>query len=100
MNIYQNALDAQSASNLSGVVLQFARDMRRINEEVRAGGGGTEQVNTHPVCRLYAEQIAWLTGAGSCPSNATYIRAHDACQRKVEEETEPQTEGNRPHDVA
>ena len=64
-NIYQNALDVQSASNLSGVVLQFARDMRRINEEVRASGGGTEQVNKHPVCRLYAEQIAWLTGAGS-----------------------------------
>ena len=36
MSIYQNALDVQSASNLSGVVLQFARDMRRINEEVRA----------------------------------------------------------------
>ncbi len=30
MSIYQNALDVQSASNLSGVVLQFARDMRRI----------------------------------------------------------------------
>ena len=26
-NIYQNALDVQSASNLSGVVFQFARDM-------------------------------------------------------------------------
>jgi hypothetical protein len=45
MSIYQNALDVQSASNLSGVVLQFARDMKRINEEVRASGGGTEQVN-------------------------------------------------------
>ena len=85
-SIYRNALDVQSASNLSGVVFQFARDMERINEEVRASGGGTEQVNRHPVCRLYAEQIAWLTGAGSCPNHATYIRAHDACQRKVEEE--------------
>ena len=65
-SIYRNALDVQSASNLSGVVLQFARDMERINEEVRAAGGGTEQVNRHPVCRLYAEQIAWLTGAGRC----------------------------------
>ena len=86
MSIYLNALDVQSASNLSGVVLQFARDMEQVNEEVRASGGGTEQVNKHPVCRLYAEQIAWLTGAGTCDSHATYVRAHDACQRKVEEE--------------
>ena len=86
MSIYRNALDIQSASNLSGIVFQFARDMEQINAEVRANGGGTEQVNKHPVCRLYAEQIAWLTGAGSCSSHATYVRAHDACQRKVEEE--------------
>ena len=86
MSIYRNALDIQSASNLSGVVFQFARDMAQINAEVRANGGGTEQVNKHPVCRLYAEQIAWLTGAGSCSSHATYIRAHDACQKEVEEE--------------
>ena len=85
MSIYQNALDVQSASNLSGVVLQFARDMKRINEEVRASGGGTEQVNKHPVCRLYAEQIAWLTGAGGLDPD-TYRQAHDACQRKVEED--------------
>ncbi len=92
-SIYQNALDVQSASNLPGVVLQFARDMAKVNEEARANGGGTELVNKHPVCRLYAEQIAWLTGAGGCDSHATYVRAHDACQRKVEEEQEldPQT---------
>ena len=91
MSIYQNALDIQSASNLSGIVFQFARDMKEINAEVRASGGGTEQVNRHPVCRLYAEQIAWLSGAGSCSSHSAYIRAHDACQRKVEEEqSQPQ----------
>jgi hypothetical protein len=86
MNVYRNALDVQSASNLSGVVLQFARDMVRINAEVRADGGGTEQVNRHPVCRLYAEQIAWLTGTGCCSDHATYSKAHDACRRKAEEE--------------
>jgi hypothetical protein len=86
MNIYRNALDVQSASNLSGVVLQFARDMKEINREVRASGGGTEQVNKHPVCRLYAEQIAWLTGASGCLDSDTYRAAHDACQRKIEEE--------------
>ena len=86
MNIYRNALDVQSASNLSGVVFQFARDMERINADVRANGGGTEQVNKHPVCRLYAEQIAWLTGAGGCADHSTYAVAHDACRRKADEE--------------
>jgi hypothetical protein len=90
-SIYQNALDVQSASNLSGVVLQFARDMERINREIRASGGGTEQVNRHVVCRLYAEQIAWLTGAGGCADSGTYRAAHDACQHKVEED-QSQTE--------
>jgi len=90
MSIYLNALDVQSASNLSGVVLQFARDMEQVNEEVRANGGGTEQVNRHPVCRLYAEQIAWLTGAGGCGNHDTYNQAFDACQHKVEEEQEVQ----------
>lgn len=70
--------------------------MEQINEEVRASGGGTEQVNQHPVCRLYAEQIAWLTGAGGCDNPDTYNQAYDACQRKVEEaeELHPQTERN------
>jgi hypothetical protein len=96
MSIYRNALDAQSACNLSGVVLQFARDMQEVNEEVRANGGGTEEVNRHPVCRLYAEQIAWLTGGGGCNNPDTYTQAYDGCQRKVEEEQElhPQTERN------
>ena len=94
-SIHRNALDVQSASNLSGVVLQFARDMRRITEEVRAGGGGTEQANRHPVCRLYAEQIAWLTGAGGCADTETYRTAHDACRSKVEEEQVHQPQAER-----
>jgi hypothetical protein len=95
MSIYRNALDVQSASNLSGVILQFARDMEQVNEEVRASGGGTEQVNRHPVCRLYAEQIAWLTGAGGGDNPDTYNQAYDACQRKVEEEQEVHSETER-----
>jgi hypothetical protein len=92
-SIYQDALDVQSASNLSGVVLRFAEDMKRINDEVRAAGGGTDRVNKHPVCRLYAEQIAWLTGAGGCNDPETYRTAHDACHSKVEkEEQQPQSE--------
>ena len=69
--------------------------MKKISEEVRADGGGTEQVNRHPVCRLYAEQIAWLTGAGGCNDTETYRAAHDACRRKAEEEQVHQPQAGR-----
>ena len=54
---YQTAMDVQSACNLSGVILSFARVIVKIP-------GGTDARNRHPICRLYAEQIAHLTGAG------------------------------------
>ncbi len=85
-NIYRNALDVQDATNLSGVVFQFAKDMLQILVEVRSAAGGTNQVNIHPVARLYAEQIAWLSGAGTCSSHSTYRRALHQCQQKVKEE--------------
>ena len=90
MNIFRNAIDAQEACNLSGVVHQFSRDMRIVCEEVRSkSGGGTDAINRHPVCRLYAEQIAWLSGAGSCANHSSYLRAHDECKRRA---AEPQGE--------
>ena len=85
MNIFQNAIDIQDATNLSGVVHQFSRDMRIICEEVRAAGGGTDHINRHPVCRLYAEQIAWLAGAGTCANHGTYLKARAACEKKAAE---------------
>jgi hypothetical protein len=85
-SIYKNALQVQDASNISGVVFQFAKDMLQILAEVRSTGGGTNQVNTHPVARMYAEQIAWLTKAGTCSSHSTYRRALHLCQQKVKEE--------------
>jgi hypothetical protein len=87
MSIYRTALEVQDASNLSGIVYQFARDMQIICEEIRRNGGGTNAINRHPVCRMYAEQIAWLAGAGSCANHRSYLRAHDACERLA---TEPQ----------
>jgi len=85
MNIYRTAIVIQDASNLSGIVYQFARDMKVICEEVRRNGGGTDAINHHPVCRLYAEQIAWLAGAGSCPNHRSYLRAHAECEKRAAE---------------
>lgn len=57
----QWAMDAQSACNLSGLVHSFHRIISEIWEDVRAEGGGTDDVNHHPVCRMFAQQIFHLT---------------------------------------
>lgn len=72
-NDYLNALESQTACNLSGIVYSFARVMEEICNDERQNG--TEAVNRHPICRLYAEQIAYLT----CPRS--YHNAHDACEK-------------------
>ena len=71
---YLQALHSQSACNLSGIVHSFSEVISRIWDEAQARGHGTDWVNEHPICRLYAEQIAWLT------RKTDYSRAHDACQ--------------------
>jgi hypothetical protein len=72
---YQFAIYSQTACNLSGVVFGFARVMKRICYQARAEGCGTEWRNTHPICRLYAEQIYHLT------RNADWQKAYDECER-------------------
>ena len=79
---YQQALDAQSACNLSGIVRTFSEVTRRIWDEVRANGGGTDDVNKHPICRMYAEQIAYLSGA-SFGDSGSYILADIACREAI-----------------
>lgn len=73
---YQDALDVQSACNLSGVVFSFARAMQAICDS--PDNTGTEFKNNHAIARLYAEQIAFLTSGreysdayGECIRNAT-----------------------------
>lgn len=77
-NIYQQALDMQTATDLSVVVAQFAAAMVEIAQQAQ----GPKAVNRHTVCRLYAEQVAWLTGAGSCPNHRSYLRARAESERK------------------
>lgn len=62
---YEEALLAQSACNLSGVVYSYAKAMDAVCEEARALGKGTDWRNNHPICRLYAEQIMHLTSSKS-----------------------------------
>lgn len=79
---YQDALDVQSACNLCGVVQSFAKVMLKI----RASANGTDEANKHPIARLYAEQIAYLSGAGMGDTGtytAAYVDVHRALEVKV-----------------
>ncbi len=58
---YQDALHVQTACNLSGVVHSFNRVMKKICNQSNKEQRGTEWKNSHPICRLYAEQIMHLT---------------------------------------
>lgn len=56
----QDALDVQSACNLSGVIHAFSRTITKLRELLP--GVGTDAINTHPICILWSDKIAALTG--------------------------------------
>lgn len=59
----KEALQVQDACNLSGVVLGWARAMRRLNQLLP--NLGTDARNHHPVNVLWASKCADLTGCES-----------------------------------
>ena len=69
---YEMALLSQSACNLSGLVHSLAEAMELIWEEARNQGQGTDYVNTHPIVRLYVEQMTFLC-------RADYSASYRAC---------------------
>ena len=75
-NDYEGAIFAQSACNLSGFVYGFSKVMSRINAEARELGKGTDWINNHPICRLYAEQITHLT------QGKNYNEAYNECEER------------------
>ena len=75
---YEFAIHSQSACNLSGVVFHFADIMHRIVNEANKNGHGTDWRNSHPICRLYAEQISHLT------RKTDWQKAYDECERMAE----------------
>jgi hypothetical protein len=80
----QDYLDAhmvQSACNLSGVVFSFAQVMEKICQDTASGNS---KRNTHPICRVYAEQMLYLSGGG-CGSTASYQRASEAIRKRIEQ---------------
>lgn len=78
---YENAVMSQSAYNLSGIVRTFAAVIGKIWDEGRRERYGTDWVNQHPICRLYAEQISHLSGAGLCSDTKSWLRAMEVCEK-------------------
>lgn len=54
----QEALDVQDACNLTGVALGMHKVLCELMVHVR----GTDDVNTHPISRLWADKVASLAG--------------------------------------
>lgn len=73
---WQQALAAQSACNLSGVVISFAEAMRALAAE----GLDTDARNTHPISVLFATQVMHLTRADD---TYAYSRAYAQALREA-----------------
>ena len=71
---YQDALTVQSACNLSGVVHSFSEILSRLVKEAQEKGEGTDWVNQHPICVLFAEQIQHLARG-----KTDYFKAYEIC---------------------
>lgn len=77
----QEALAVQDACNLSGVVHSFSTIITEVRTRLDSEGkGGTDNVNTHPVCVLFSDKVAHLTGTqhfGDDKVSLAYNWAHD-----------------------
>jgi hypothetical protein len=76
---WEEAIQVQSACNLSGVVLAFARAISEISSEAFRLNHGTDWVRKHPISRMFAEQIFYLT------EGTSYSTSYDICEEKIEE---------------
>lgn len=75
----QQAIDVQSACNLSGVVASF----RNIVESMRIEHGmHTEACNQHPVSRLFAAHVIELTRMGMADHDM-YRAAYQWCSDEI-----------------
>jgi len=72
----EKALDIQSASNISGIIFSFADIMKRICKERQKHNYGTDWVNKHPIVRMFAIQIVFLT------DKVNYDKAYSICEKK------------------
>lgn len=71
----REALAVQDACNLSGVIHGFGRAIMDLRACLP--NAGTDEINTHPVCVLWSDKIASLTGS---VFGSTFASAYGTCQ--------------------
>ena len=81
----KDAINVQDACNLSGVVHSFSKIIGELREIARLEGWeGTDKINRHPVCILFADKIASLACPGSSINGSEFTSAYnwacDLCQ--------------------
>ena len=84
-NMYQQALDSQTACNLSELIYSLPKIADEVWEEIRAGKSSTTKFSEHPVIRLISEQIAFLG------MQSDYSKAAQECEEKAKA---PEPEGD------
>lgn len=85
---WEEAIQVQDACNLSGVVHSFSRVVSKVREQLCIDTGGkysTDDVNQHPICKMYAEKILHL--AGEC-SMDTFSECQEQAERLKEREVQ------------
>lgn len=68
---FADAVLVQSAPNIVGIASSFAEITRILIKETQVTGVhlGTDWLNRHPICYLYAVQVASLSGVNPLSSN-------------------------------
>lgn len=74
----EKALLSQDACNASGIIKSLAEIVDAVWDEAKMLGQGTDFVNSHPVIRLLAEQIMWLS------KDRDYCEAYRICEEKAD----------------
>jgi hypothetical protein len=90
---WNDAINVQSACNLSGVAHSLSRAVAAIWDEAHAQGKGTQWVNQHPIVVLYVAQLAALSGVAPIADldayNKAYTAVRDELDRLSKEEVKP-----------
>jgi hypothetical protein len=69
-----DALSVQNACNLSGVVISFAQVIRDLKDNLPKSG--SEEINQHPIIRLWVDKIASLAGLDQGVLSKEYQAVH------------------------
>jgi len=79
----KEAVDCQSACNLSAVAISFGRNMHYIFTAAVQLQKGTDWWNKHPICYLFSTQIAHLTGTNpiGCHDHKAWDAAYAYCMK-------------------